>query len=92
MSSSSSMPICKTPSLIADFIAKWREGYDVVYGVRASRRADTMLKRLTAGAFYRVFNAIASVPIPHDAGDFRLMDRRVVAALLSLPERRGPVS
>jgi glycosyltransferase involved in cell wall biosynthesis len=75
------------PSLIADFIAKWREGYDVVYGVRASRRADTMLRRLTAGAFYRVFNAIASVPIPHDAGDFRLMDRRVVAALLSLPER-----
>jgi polyisoprenyl-phosphate glycosyltransferase len=75
------------PSLIADFIAKWREGFDVVYGVRASRQADSFFKRATAGAFYRLFNAIASVPIPHDAGDFRLMDRRVVKALLSLPER-----
>jgi glycosyltransferase involved in cell wall biosynthesis len=75
------------PSLIAAFIAKWREGFDVVYGVRASREADSLFKRATAGAFYRIFNAIASVPIPHDAGDFRLMDRRVVNALLSLPER-----
>jgi len=75
------------PSLIADFIVKWREGFDVVYGVRASRQADSLFKRATAGAFYRLFNAIASVPIPHDAGDFRLMDRRVVNALLSLPER-----
>jgi len=75
------------PALISDFVAKWREGFDVVYGVRASRGSDTFLKRATAGAFYRIFNAIASVPIPHDAGDFRLMDRRVVAALLALPER-----
>jgi glycosyltransferase involved in cell wall biosynthesis len=75
------------PALIKEFLAKWREGYDVVYGVRASRQADSFSKRATAGAFYRVFNAIASVPIPHDAGDFRLMDRRVVAALLALPER-----
>ena len=75
------------PALIKEFLAKWREGYDVVYGVRASRQADSFSKRATAGAFYRVFNAIASVPIPHDAGDFRLMDKRVVAALLALPER-----
>ncbi|HWU24839.1 MAG TPA: glycosyltransferase family 2 protein [Rhizomicrobium sp.] len=75
------------PALIADFLAKWREGYDVVYGVRASRASDTMLKRATAVAFYRLFNSITSVPIPHDAGDFRLMDRRVVAAILALPER-----
>jgi len=75
------------PALIHDFIARWREGFDVVYGIRASRQADTFLKRTTAHAFYRLFNAIASVPIPHDAGDFRLMDRRVVAALLALPER-----
>ena len=75
------------PAQIKDFLAKWREGYDVVYGVRASREADSFFKRATAGAFYRVFNAIASVPIPHDAGDFRLMDRRVVDALLALPER-----
>ena len=75
------------PALIKDFLAKWREGYDVVYGVRASRESDSLFKRATAGAFYRVFNSIASVPIPHDAGDFRLMDRRVVDALLALPER-----
>ena len=75
------------PALIADFISKWREGYDVVYGVRASREADTFFKRTTAHAFYRLFNSIASVPIPRDAGDFRLMDKRVVAALRALPER-----
>jgi glycosyltransferase involved in cell wall biosynthesis len=75
------------PAVIADFVAKWREGFDVVYGVRASREADTFLKRATAGAFYRLFNSITSVPIPPDAGDFRLMDRRVVDALLALPER-----
>jgi polyisoprenyl-phosphate glycosyltransferase len=75
------------PGLVAEFVARWREGYDVVYGVRASRHADTFLKRATAGAFYRLFNSITSVPIPPDAGDFRLMDRRVVDALLKLPER-----
>lgn len=75
------------PALIAEFISKWREGYDVVYGVRASRESDTLLKRTTARAFYRVFNRIASIPIPQDAGDFRLMDRRVVTALRALPER-----
>ncbi|MGB8366578.1 MAG: glycosyltransferase family 2 protein [Rhizomicrobium sp.] len=75
------------PALIADFVAKWREGYDVVYGVRASRQSDTLFKRSTARAFYNLFNSITSVPIPHDAGDFRLMDRRVVDALLTLPER-----
>jgi glycosyltransferase involved in cell wall biosynthesis len=75
------------PSLIADFLVRWREGFDVVYGVRASREADSLLKRLSARAFYRLFNSITSVPIPHDAGDFRLMDRRVVAAILALPER-----
>ncbi len=75
------------PGLIADFLAKWREGYDVVYGVRASRDSDTLVKRGTARAFYRIFNSIASTPIPYNAGDFRLMDRRVVDALLALPER-----
>ena len=75
------------PALIRDFLAKWREGYDVVYGVRTSRATDTVLKRATAGAFYRIFNSVTSVPIPANAGDFRLMDRRVVQALLALPER-----
>ncbi|MCA6234363.1 MAG: glycosyltransferase, partial [Phenylobacterium sp.] len=75
------------PSLIADFITLWEAGYDVVYGVRTERRSDTFFKRATAGVFYRVFNRISDVPIPGDTGDFRLMDRAVVAALRALPER-----
>jgi polyisoprenyl-phosphate glycosyltransferase len=75
------------PSLIPRFLAKWREGYDVVYGVRASRETDTALKRITAAMFYSVYNSVASTKIPLGAGDFRLMDRRVVQALLALPER-----
>lgn len=75
------------PELISTFIAKWREGYDVVYGMRADRRADTVAKRLTAEGFYRLFNRISKVKVPENTGDFRLMDRRVVAALRGLPER-----
>ncbi|HEY5046726.1 MAG TPA: glycosyltransferase family 2 protein [Rhizomicrobium sp.] len=75
------------PSLIPEFLVKWREGFDVVYGVRASRRSDTRLKRATAAMFYNVFNRVANTKIPPGAGDFRLMDRRVVQALLSMPER-----
>lgn len=75
------------PSLIPEFIVKWREGFDVVYGVRASRGSDTILKRTTAAMFYSLFNRVANTKIPHGAGDFRLMDRRVVQALLSMPER-----
>ena len=75
------------PSLIPAFVAKWREGYDVVYGVRASRMADSFLKRVTARMFYALFNRLTDVQIPPGAGDFRLMNRRVVDALLALPER-----
>ena len=75
------------PSLIPQFVAKWREGYDVVYGVRTSRLTDTVLKRTTAAMFYVLFNRVANTKIPHGAGDFRLMDRRVVHALLAMPER-----
>jgi len=75
------------PALIADFITLWEAGFDVVYGVRTERRSDTFFKRATAGAFYRIFNRISDVPIPGDAGDFRLMDRVVVEALRGLPER-----
>ena len=75
------------PSLIAAFVAKWRQGYDVVYGVRASRRADSLVKRATARLFYALFNRLTDVKIPRGAGDFRLMDRRVVDAVLALPER-----
>ncbi len=75
------------PELMHEFVRKWREGFDVVYGTRASRQSDAWLKRATASAFYRVFNRITELPIPATAGDFRLMDRRVVDALLHLPER-----
>lgn len=75
------------PALIPAFIAKWREGYDVAYGVRTCRKVDSPLKRWTARGFYTLFNRMADVPIPPGAGDFRLVDRRVVDALLQLPER-----
>jgi dolichol-phosphate mannosyltransferase len=68
-------------------VAKWREGYDVVYGVRTSREGETWFKLFTAKAFYRLIYRITSVNIPLDTGDFRLMDRRVVNAILRMPER-----
>jgi glycosyltransferase involved in cell wall biosynthesis len=75
------------PELIPQMIAKWREGYDVVYGKRVCRQTDSLFKRLTAGLFYKGFNKIADFKIPADVGDFRLMDRAVVDALNALPER-----
>ncbi|MEJ0047982.1 MAG: glycosyltransferase family 2 protein [Rhodospirillales bacterium] len=66
---------------------KWREGYDIAYGLRQSRASDTRAKRVTAGAFYAWFNRISDTPIPVNVGDFRLLDRRVVHALRQLPER-----
>jgi glycosyltransferase involved in cell wall biosynthesis len=75
------------PSLIPRFVAKWREGYDVVYGVRASRQNDTRLKRITAAMFYSLYNRVTETKIPPGAGDFRLMDARVVQTLLAFPER-----
>lgn len=75
------------PELIHDFLAKWREGYDVVYGVREDRSQDSKLKALTAKWFYNFFNKMSSVDIPFNAGDFRLLDRRVVEVLKTLPER-----
>ncbi len=75
------------PELIAAFIEKWREGYDVVYATREDRRADTFAKRFTAEGFYRLFNKISALKIPENAGDYRLMDRRVVETLKTLPER-----
>ncbi|NJK47046.1 glycosyltransferase family 2 protein [Candidatus Gracilibacteria bacterium] len=76
------------PELIEQLLAKWREGYDVVYAVRRSRKGETWFKRLTAGAFYRVISAMTNITIPQDTGDFRLLDRQVVEALKQLPERR----
>ena len=76
------------PELIPKFIDTWRQGYDVVYGTRASRAGESRLKRFTAAAFYRVMERLSSTRVPRDTGDFRLMNRRAVAALGELRERQ----
>lgn len=75
------------PELILTFIEKWREGFEVVYGMREDRTSDTAAKRITANGFYRLFNKISGVRIPQNTGDYRLIDRRVVETIKSLPER-----
>lgn len=75
------------PELIGELVAKWREGYEVVYAQRRSRQGETWVKRITAKAFYRLISAMTAISIPRDTGDFRLMDRRAVEALKQLPER-----
>lgn len=75
------------PEVIPEMIAKWREGFDVVYGVRTEREGETWFKKVTAKAFYRLIHRITSVNIPLDTGDFRLMDRRVVNAICGMRER-----
>ena len=84
------------PELIQEFVVKWQEGYDVVYGVRARRDGESKIKLLTAAAFYRLLNRIVKLDIPVDVGDFRLMSRRVVEYLKELKEKdrfvRGLVS
>ncbi len=75
------------PAMIGPMLAAWREGADMVCTARASRSDESRRKRLGTWLFYRLVNASAPTPIPVDAGDFRLMDRRVVDALKSLPER-----
>jgi polyisoprenyl-phosphate glycosyltransferase len=75
------------PELIPELIAKWREGYQVVQALRRNRSTDSWVKRATAKAFYRFMSKIAEISIPENSGDFRLMDRQVVDALLSFPER-----
>jgi polyisoprenyl-phosphate glycosyltransferase len=74
------------PELIVEFVQRWREGYDVVYARRTSRSGETWLKKATAAAFYRVIQSVSRVQIPADTGDFRLMSRRAVDALLQLRE------
>ena len=76
-----------SPGLIAQMVAQWREGAQVVYAVREDRRDEGPLKRWGTGLFYSLLNSSARVQVPRDAGDFRLMDRKVVDALLALPER-----
>jgi glycosyltransferase involved in cell wall biosynthesis len=75
------------PELIPELVAKWREGYEVVYAVRAEREGETWFKRITASAFYRIIYRITDVKIPLDVGDFRLLDRQVIDTLKSMRER-----
>ncbi|HEY6072547.1 MAG TPA: glycosyltransferase family 2 protein, partial [Anaerolineales bacterium] len=75
------------PEVILELIKKWREGYEVVYAVRAEREGESWFKLWTASLFYRLIYRITEVKIPVDAGDFRLMDRRVVEVLKTMRER-----
>lgn len=74
------------PELIEEFIRKWREGYDVVYGIRAKREAPLSIQ-LGSKIFYRLFNRLSDTSMPHDAGDFSLMDRKVVYWILKCNEK-----
>lgn len=74
------------PEVIVEMVAKWREGYDVVYGRRRSRAGESFFKLITAKVFYRLFAAMIPIEVPLDAGDFRLMSRRVVQTLRGLRE------
>lgn len=75
------------PEVILDLAAKWKEGYEVVYAVRAEREGETWFKKFTAAIFYRLIHWITDVKIPVDTGDFRLMDRKVVDVLKQMKER-----
>jgi glycosyltransferase involved in cell wall biosynthesis len=75
------------PELIKTFVEKWREGYDMVYAVRVSRATDSKLRRFLSNAFYSLFARLTNTQMPRGAGDFRLLDRRVVDTLNDMPER-----
>jgi glycosyltransferase involved in cell wall biosynthesis len=75
------------PKLVADMVSQWQTGADVVYALRANRDDESLFKQLGTRAFYRLINSKSRFHVPPDAGDFRLMDRTVVDALLALPER-----
>lgn len=76
------------PEVIVEMIAEWKNGYQVIYGVRGEREGETAFKLATASLFYRLIRKITSVDIPLDAGDFRLMDRRVVDAMKQMREQK----
>lgn len=75
------------PEVLPQMVAKWREGYEMVFGVRRCRASDPLPKRLTASLFYRAHNRLSGDKIPENVGDFRLLDKKVVEALRALPER-----
>ena len=74
--------------VIPEMIELWKNGADVVNGVRSDRREDSWLKRSSAGMYYRVHNSISDVDIPPHVGDFRLLDRKVIDAICDLPENQ----
>ncbi len=74
------------PELIPDMLKLWEDGNDVIYGKRKSREGESKFKLLTASMFYKTLNALSDVEIPKDTGDFRLVDRKVVDVINSLPE------
>jgi dolichol-phosphate mannosyltransferase len=74
------------PEVIPGLIAKWNEGFEVVYAVRKSREGETWLKKFLAASFYRTFHKLAKVNVPMDSGDFRLVDRKVIDALKEVRE------
>ncbi len=74
------------PELIPDMLQKWEEGNEVIYGKRKTRKGESAFKLLTAKMFYNTLNALSDVEIPKDTGDFRLVDRKVVETINSLPE------
>jgi polyisoprenyl-phosphate glycosyltransferase len=84
------------PEIIPEMTQRWREGHQVVYGLRAEREGESKFKLWTAKLFYRIINRLSDTKIPVDAGDFRLLDRKVVEVLKAMPERarflRGMVS
>ncbi len=76
------------PQVIPELIAKWKEGYEVVYAVRREREGETWFKRASAAAFYRLIDRITDVRIPLDTGDFRLLDREVLSTLNTMREKQ----
>lgn len=84
------------PELLPELIAKWQEGYEVVFAQRAARKGESLFKKITASIFYRLLQKLTQVDIPPDTGDFRLIDRKVITTLNEMPEKnrflRGMVS
>ena len=74
------------PELLTQFVARWRAGYQIVYGERIDRNTDSPLRRLVSVAFYKIFNALVKTEIPEDAGDFRLLDRKAADAMNRMRE------
>jgi polyisoprenyl-phosphate glycosyltransferase len=75
------------PEVVGQMVDKWKEGYEVVYGRRLSREGESAFKQWTASLFYKFLGRLSSVEIPRDAGDFRLIDRKVLEAFRAMPEQ-----